>query len=610
MTGDPRVYAERLRLVLGGIADSLLVGTVLATLLVTVFYFSSGEVQVAISAESSRKVDVRAATIDPCGLAIWYLGFMVGRGLLVWYTRRTLRLGFEHADMPRIVFPLLVGKIYEGVIWGVFCWLVLQENTPAAATALLLALMAAISSNAVSLLSPIIRLYLGLMLPMLLLGAVRFLVMDGLQYQAIGVCCLLYVVAQYGQARIIGRGLSNSIRLRFENLDLAERLEAEKALASAAREEAERANQAKSRFLAAASHDLRQPIHALGLFLEALSYSRLDDVQRQGLENARAAGVASADMLNTLLDFSRIEAGVVRPKPVPFELQKLLHKLEQELAPQADAKALIYRSRDTRQVVVCDPTLLELVLRNLISNSIRYTERGGLLVACRRRGRRGVIEVFDTGIGIAPEQQREVFREFHQLGNPERDRRKGLGLGLAIAEGLARSMGHRLSLVSCLGRGSVFRIEVPLGLQPLPLGDLEQPPFAEPHSASLQGKRVLVIDDDESVRLAMRNLLSNWGCDCRAVECLADVFALDWTLAPQAIICDYRLRERQNGAEVISLLRTHYDSDVPALLVTGDTAPERLREAEASGIPLLHKPLAAAQLRHSLLALFDAHRRP
>ncbi|TBU95984.1 hybrid sensor histidine kinase/response regulator [Stutzerimonas kirkiae] len=607
MSDDQRVYAERLRLVLDGIAHSLLVGTVLATLLVVVFYFSNGEVQVAISAESSREVDVREATIDSLGLGIWYLAFMVGRGLLVWYTRRTLRLGFEHADMPRIVRFLLVGKIYEGVAWGVFCWLVLQESTPAAATALLLALMAAISSNAVSLLSPIIRLYLGLMLPMLLLAAIRFLVMDGLLYQAMGICCLLYVVGQYGQARIIGRGLSNSIKLRFENLDLIARLETEKALASAAREEAERANQAKSRFLAAASHDLRQPIHALGLFLEALSYSRLDDVQRQGLENARAAGVASADMLNTLLDFSRIEAGVVRPKPMPFALQSLFYKLEQELAPQADAKALIYRSRETRHVVISDPTLLELVLRNLISNAIRYTEQGGILVACRCRGRQVVIEIFDTGIGIAPEQRREVFREFHQLGNPERDRRKGLGLGLAIAEGLARSMGHRLSLVSRLGRGSVFRVEVPLAQDALPAGGLENPPLQALRDTSLEGKRVLVVDDDESVRLAMRHLLSNWGCDCRAVESLDEVFSLDWRLPPQAVICDYRLRERQTGAEVIGMLRAHYGNDIPALLVTGDTAPERLREAEASGIPLLHKPLAAEQLRQALLELLGAY---
>ncbi|TBU88653.1 ATP-binding response regulator [Phytopseudomonas dryadis] len=607
MTDDPRVYAERLRLVLGGIADSLLVGAVLATLLVVVFYFSSGEVQVAISAESSRQVDVRGAIIDPLGLGIWYLAIMFARGLQVWYARRTLRLGFQHADMPRIVRLLLFGKLYEGAVWGVFCWLVVQENSPAAATALLLALMASISSNAVSLLSPIIRLYLGLMLPLMLLAAIRFLTMDGLLYQAIGVCCLLYVAGQYGQARIIGRGLNNSIKLGFENLDLVARLETEKALASAAREEAERANQAKSRFLAAASHDLRQPIHALGLFLEALSYSRLDDVQRQGLENARAAGIASADMLNTLLDFSRIEAGVVRPKPMPFALQSLFYKLEQELAPQADAKALIYRSRETRHVVVADPTLLEMVLRNLISNAIRYTEQGGLLVACRRHGRQAVIEIFDTGIGIAPEQQREVFREFHQLGNPERDRRKGLGLGLAIAEGLARSMGHRLSLVSRLGRGSVFRVEVPLAQDALPAGTLENPSIQAQRNASLGGKRVLVVDDDESVRLAMRHLLSNWGCDCRTVESLDEVFSLDWTLPPQAVICDYRLRERQTGAEVIGMLRAHYGSDIPALLVTGDTAPERLREAEASGIPLLHKPLAAEQLRQALLELLDAH---
>jgi signal transduction histidine kinase len=605
LTGDPRVYAERLRLVLDGVAHSLMLGTVLASVLVMVFYFYGGEAQIAIPADAGRQTDVHTATTSPLGLGVWFIVFMVKRGLLVWYCRHTLEVGFQHADMPRIVGVLLLAKICEGVVWGGLSWLVLHETTPTA-TAMLLALMAAISSNSVSLLSPIIRLYVGLMLPMLLLTACRFMTMDGLLYQAMGGCCLLFVVIQYFQARIIGRGLSKSIKLRFENLELIDRLETEKALVGEAREEAERASVAKSRFLAAASHDLRQPIHALGLFLEALSYSRLDDVQRQGLDNAKLAAAASADMLNTLLDFSRIEAGVVRPQERPFAVQGLLYELEQELAPQADGKALIYRSRETRYRVFSDPTLLGLILRNLISNAIRYTHQGGLLVACRKRGERLLIEVFDTGIGIAPDHQREVFREFHQLGNPERDRHKGLGLGLAIADGLARSMELQLSVNSQPGRGSVFRIEVPLAQNVLATESQDRHAPHTVHSANLKNQRVLVIDDDESVRLGMRQLLSSWGCDCWTAESLKEAYSLEWALPPRAIICDYRLRERQTGAEVISLLRKHYESDIPALLVTGDTAPKRLREAAASGIPLLHKPLAAGQLHQALSVLLSS----
>ena len=224
---------------------------------------------------------------------------------------------------------------------------------------------------------------------------------------------------------------------------------------------AERANAAKSKFLAAASHDLRQPIHAQGLFLGVLARSELTVYQRELLSSARAALEASGEMLNTLLDFSRIEAGVIKPQIRSFLLQPLLNKIENEFAPQADAKGLVYRTRETFLAVQSDPMLVELILRNLVSNAIRYTEHGGVLVGCRQRGNKVVLEVWDTGIGIEPTHQQEVFREFHQLGNPERDTRKGLGLGLAISDGLARALNHGLSLASKPGRGTVFRLTVP-----------------------------------------------------------------------------------------------------------------------------------------------------
>lgn len=187
------------------------------------------------------------------------------------------------------------------------------------------------------------------------------------------------------------------------------------------------------------------------LFLEVLARTELTTHQREILANARTASDASAEMLNTLLDFSRIEAGVIVPQVRPFHLQPLLNKLESELAPGADAKNIVYRSRETRAAVRSDPVLVELILRNLVSNAIRYTERGGVLVGGRARGKHVAVEVWDTGIGVAPADQSEIFREFHQLGNPERDRRKGFGLGLAIARGLAHVLGHELSIVCATG---------------------------------------------------------------------------------------------------------------------------------------------------------------
>ena len=303
-------------------------------------------------------------------------------------------------------------------------------------------------------------------------------------------------------------------------------------------------------------------------------------------------------MLNSLLDFSRIEAGVVKPQVQPFRLQPLLNKIEVELAAQADGKGIVYRSRETGAVVASDAALVELILRNLVTNAIRYTARGGVLVGCRRRGAAVVIEVWDTGIGIAPEHQAEVFREFHQLGNPERDRNKGLGLGLAIASGLAAALGHKLTLASRPRRGSVFRLTVPLSREvPLP-----EPATRSGGKARLLKLRVLVIDDDEIVRAGMAHLLRDWGAVCDAAGTIDEALALARAHAPDLVLSDYRLREQRTGAEAIAAVRGLLaPQEVPALLVTGDTAPERLREAEASGVPLLHKPVAPADLYRAIL---------
>jgi signal transduction histidine kinase/ActR/RegA family two-component response regulator len=412
------------------------------------------------------------------------------------------------------------------------------------------------------------------------------------------VTSIIYLFSLSLMARNSSREIGSAIRLRFDNVALLGQLQVKTEIAEAAQSEAEHANAAKSKFLAAASHDLRQPIHAQGLFLEVLSRTKLDDHQRNLVNSAHAASDASSELLNALLDFSRIEAGVIEPQLQPVHLQPILNKIENELAPQADAKEIFYRLRETHLAVQTDPLLLELILRNLVSNAIRYTWHGGILVACRKRGDQAVLEVWDTGIGIAPEHQQEVFREFHQLGNPERDRNKGLGLGLAVADGLSRAMAHDLSMVSIPERGSVFRLS-------LPLAD-EVPPDPK---AMVQSKtrvfnaRILIIDDDEIVREGMLHLLRDWGCECDAAESIEEALALAELNVPDVIISDYRLREQRTGVEAIAAVRALLGFTVPALLITGDTAPVRLREAKASGLPLLHKPVSASKLYRKLVEL-------
>lgn len=574
------VRTEQVRMVLEGVGASLAVGILLPSLLVLV---------------------LKQSAPHPL-LASWYVAFLAGRWLMVLAARHLLRSGDYRSLGRRVEFGLALLKIYEGCLWGALLWIALPASDPAISI-VLLSLLCAICGNAVALLAPLRDLYLALALPMLAFGFTRFWSMGTTPYRALALCCILYVAGLYGQSRLANRRIRDVIMLQFENDRLVDQLRREMGLAQEARFEAERANTAKSRFLAAASHDLRQPVHALGLFLEALAHSRLTPAQRQTVESAQTASLASSEMLNTLLDFSRIEAGVIVPNIRDFPLQPLFDKLENELAPMADAKQLIYRSPQTLAWVTSDSVLLEQILRNLISNAIRYTMRGGLFIGCRRRSGAVSIEIYDTGIGIAEHAQADIFCEFLQLGNPERDRQKGLGLGLAIAHRLAASLDHPLSLSSVVDRGSVFRVRVPLTSpsdEALGSGQLPDPvPLGQ-----LAGRTFLVVDDDAIVRAGMRHLLRSWGCECHAAESQgAAIDLLSHYPRPDAIICDYRLQDGQTGADVAATLRHYLGGDIPALLITGDTAPERLREAMLSGLLLMHKPVSPAQLYQHLCRL-------
>lgn len=599
---EDRFQIERLTLVLRHLRHAFAMSVMVASLMVAVFYFSSDSVVSAVSAISGERIGIRTAAVSTTALLVWYFALLAVSGAQSWGAHRALKDGFGAADVTPLRRQLVLGRCLEGTLWGALIWIGIDQHTSPGATALLLALLASSNADSVAKYSNILGLYTGIMLPMTVLAVSRFITIDDLYYRMMAGFCVLFVIAQYLQARTLGASINEAIRLRFENLDLVERLKTETREASTARKAAEQADEDKSRFLAAASHDLRQPVQALQLLLETLSWSRLDEHQRRTLDSAQAASTSSSEMLNTLLDFSRLEAGVIEPRPRPLGLQQLFRKLEMELAPMADEKGLVYRTRDTDATVVSDPALLELILRNLVANAIRYTDQGGVLVACRRRGTGYVIEVHDTGIGIAPDQHRAIFREFHQLGNPERDRRKGLGLGLATAERLAGTLEHTLTLRSTPGRGSVFRLRVAgAARQDKPSISVSAAPSSLP---ALGGLRVLVIDDDETIRHAMRMLLTGWGCKCWTAESLADALH-QRAAAPALILCDYRLRDGHNGAEAIARLRAHFGEAIPALLVTGDTAPSRLREASASGIALLHKPVAALALHQALVAALD-----
>ncbi|MDX5446434.1 MAG: response regulator [Zoogloeaceae bacterium] len=370
------------------------------------------------------------------------------------------------------------------------------------------------------------------------------------------------------------------------------------------KDEAERANSAKSRFLAAASHDLRQPMHALGLFISELSQCQLDAPARRLLSKVAASAEAMEDLLDSLLDISRLDAGVLEPNIRAFPLQPILERIAATQRAAAVESNVHLRIRPTWAWCVSDPVLFERVLGNLVGNAVRYSPGGTVLVACRQRRHDWRIEVRDNGIGIPQQAQESIFQEFVQLQNPERARDKGLGLGLAIVRRLTDMLGHRLELRSAPGRGSSFAVTLPAGkVEDIDVHDEET---REP--GDLGGLCIAVVDDDPLVLSAMDNLLDSWGCDVIAAPDLNGLLERLELLAktPQAVISDHRLARGTTGIDVIRTLRQRFGNELPAALITGDTGPDALGVAEREGYPVLHKPVRPARLR-ALLNRFAAH---
>ncbi|GAB6041936.1 ATP-binding response regulator [Endothiovibrio diazotrophicus] len=538
---------------------------------------------------------------DPPALLIWGAVTILSGLLHTYLAWRRLAAGIEAARSRSVQAGLIATTTALAASWAAWPWVALVAHDTVNEV-VIITVLTGVAAYSVATLAAVYPAVVAFVVVELggLIG--KLISLDEGGFPIMGVFAALYLLGLLGIARSGAGAARAGIMLRFENLALVERLEEEKRHAERAHREAERANRAKSRFLAAASHDLRQPIHAQGLFMDVLGNSGLTPAQGELLDHLRGAWQASLEMLDTLLDFSRIEAGTVLVQPHPFPLQPLLAKLEREFGPQADHEGLVYRSRDSALAVDSDPVLVELILRNLLANAIRYSRRGGVLIGCRRRGGRAVIEVWDTGIGIAREQHEEIFQAFSQIGNRERDRRNGLGLGLAIVRGLAEALGAPLSLASRSGRGSVFRLAVPLARAERiePVAGVEAP------ERRALGLRVLIIDDDETIRTGMVKLLASWGCRCRAVEAAAPARQAAEILRPELVISDLRLPAGQSGFQAIAAVRAALGRPrLPALLVTGDTSPERLREAAANEIPLVHKPILAEQLYRHIMALLD-----
>ena len=537
-----------------------------------------------------RVVEVQAITV-------WLLSHTLVVAL-VYLTLRTIAPG--QGDVTHAARKLFACMAAMGLSWGSLGYVVLRWGTPESVI-YAIGIISTVSSGALGLGAPLFRAYVTYLT--CAIGGVMLAVALGggpVKWPALLLTSVYYALTCM-QARTADRATRRSIALKLENDRLVSQLREESQRALAAQEAAEQADRDKSRFLAAASHDLRQPLHAMGLFLESLQRSPLNDHQRTVLGHAHAASGAAAEMLTTLLDYSRLEAGVVKVRPDAFAVQPLLTALEQEFGAQADTAGLVYRTRETSAAAFADRSLVGLVMHNFISNALRYTRQGGVLIACRTRGKRLALEVWDTGPGIPRGEWDNIFKEFHQLGNPERDRRKGLGLGLAIVQRLAREMHTSVEVRSQPGRGSVFRLWLDRWQ-----GALQDDTAPAPDGRSLAGLKVLAIDDDEAVRMGMQSLLQSWGCVCITAESSADALECLEDLTPDLIITDFRLRHEETGKQVLEALRAYLGTPVPAIIMTGDTSPQRLRDAQSTSALLLHKPVSTGQLRDAMVQLTNA----
>ncbi len=542
---------------------------------------------------------VHLGSADP-GRATVFLAVMTVQTLVrLWLMRRYARTGDadRNAAWRRWAVWFVAGTIVGGLTIGIgVIWILSGARVDLQLIALLP--IFAICAGAVSAFAayfPAFCLFFAAisLAPLIWLfsrGNALFLTMGGLY--------VLWAVAVTEQARRSSRNFVESIRLRFENIDLIDNLRHEKAAADAA-------NAAKSRFLAAASHDLRQPVHALSLFVAALRSRPMDREAGELLDHIDGSVHSMGRLFGGLLDISRLDAGVVEINRSSFAIGTVLERICHDYSPPAQAKGLRLRCHPSSAIVTSDAVLVERILRNLLDNAIAYTQRGGVLVGCRRRAHNLCVAVCDTGVGIAPAEQEHVFQEFYQLGNPERDRTKGVGLGLAIVRRLTSLLDHRLRLRSVPGKGSCFEMELPLAsavsLSASATGEL-------PALTGLMGSgMILVIEDELAIQLAMKSLLEGWGYEVVTAASCGEMLEKLATRGgvPRLIICDYRLRDHENGIEVIERLRSEYNDDIPGMLITGDTAPDRLREAQDSGFLLLHKPVSNSRLRAAITHLMD-----
>jgi signal transduction histidine kinase/CheY-like chemotaxis protein len=501
----------------------------------------------------------------------------------------------QHIPIMYRLNSLAVVSALTGIVHGqsVLFWPYMDESSRVVQTMFVLGLSAGSVATQFGYMRIVMAYLLPALTPMALVWA-QALAPPGASWLKGPSGIMLLLVAMYGGLlAVLARDTFKLFRESFESRQRLKR----------ALEVAEAANSSKTRFLASASHDLRQPMHTLSLFSAALAMRPLDPVTRDITVQMNMAMHALGTQLDALLDISKLDAGVVTVNARHFPLVPFLSRLGEEFQPIAQRKGLELRVHLPSQGIFhTDSLLLERVLRNLLDNAIKYTDTGHVELTVAHHDSHFELRVRDTGQGIPKAEQERVFEEFYQLGNPQRDRTQGLGLGLSIVRRLASLLQIPIAMHSVPGQGTSFTLQLAAGVSPdAPL----QPDVST--LPSIRGLRVLVIDDEEAVREGMRAVLEALGCEVQLAAGSEEAEKLARHTPPDVVLADFRLHGSDDGLAAVRRLRVIHPG-LAALLVSGDTAPQRLREAHAAGLRLLHKPASVDALTRAIREEIDLER--
>lgn len=478
-----------------------------------------------------------------------------------------------------------------------------------------------LTAGSVAALSSVKGVFFAFAIPALVPAAIYLLFSGGRMEATIGGALLLFLGFIALNALKTHRTVKQSLQLEFENSELVAHLDAEKGRIEKLNEQLEKrvaertdelvaANAAKSRFLAAASHDLRQPLQTLSLLTGVLSRTVSDPQPAETVHELQGTLGVMGGLLDALLDISQLDGGTISPEVTDFSIGEMLERLYVAFRHDACEKGLNLKLVPSSAIVCSDPVLVENIVRNLLANAIRYTDKGKVLLGCRRRGSKLRIEVWDTGIGIPEAQVNRIFEEFYQLNNPARDRSKGLGLGLAIVERSSRLLGHGIDVRSVQGKGSVFAVEVPMGT-------LVRQHNKTQHDHLLSGNEykaaaIVLVEDERAVLEATQLFLESDGFQVYTASSAEEAWQKiqDLEAEPDLIITDYRLPQTRTGIEVVRHIRKLLDINVPGIILTGDVSPTLTREAQENGLQVLRKPTDPEGLLALIYQLLAGDERP